>query len=794
MQPIEQNQLLQKLKNPIEQYLQRGIESDISGERAYQLRTLHRNERYWRGDHYSYPVLNASSGTIEYSTAAGNLRSPGEGKQRGGYAYVLNYYQGDGLKLIGVLGRIPNAKAVADSEDAGFSERAEQATQIVKQLWSHWRVEAQQPELMLSLYKNGTTFGYTPYVADSERFGHTEESIYEERSVQVSEAGFDCPYCGEFNGQAMAEPQGGCAICGGPLGPENFRDAEYANIPEPVGVERYANGSVEFHLCSPYTVTTPFYLKNLDICPWLWYEYEEFSGNIMRAHPELRGLYAKMASAGGSTSLSAEARFAREGAASPGQLSYQPFRKNYWRYSRFWLTPAVFEVIGDEQSEEMRDTLRSEYPDGAKITTVNGHLVRIESEKLSAVWAACKPTVGEYLYSLELGHNYPPLNDLINDGFNILAQTAEKGMPITLYDPTIFDKRALKEHQTTPVEWLPTLPGLGGKLRDATYETKPAVLQPATVQMMDTALTAARDVSNIQKPLYGGEEGRRQTLGEAELKRNQALMPHNTTWTFIRAFWARCYENGVTQFALHGGDKLYFAGASPSMPARSMDAGDLEGLLEGGWSVQCDEAIPMTWGQRRAQVWQILDKGDALWRLFGLAHPNNLEGLLDILGTTDIKVPGLDNVRKVASTIQHLLEAVPIEIPAPPPPMGMPPLQPELAPSIPADEFEDDHELTIQAIREWCQTSEVSGRGGIRETNPGGYANVIAHGRDHLRIIQMQMAPPMPPEGDGEPPPAGGPPPPEAEVQAPRPEGVPKLPPAPPVPEEMGDARLEAVQ
>jgi len=76
----------------------------------------------------------------------------------------------------------------------------------------------------------------------------------------------------------------------------------------------------------------------------------------------------------------------------------------------------------------------------------------------------------------------------------------------------------------------------------------------------------------------------------------------------------------------------------------------------------------------------------------------------------------------------------------------------QLMPSIPVDEFEDDHAFMAHAVQLWAQGEEAEL---IRTQRPENYANVIAWGKGHAQMIP----PPPGPEGEA---PAAGPPPPGA--------------------------------
>lgn len=770
------------LKTKLETLVQEWVHGTVDTERTRQLLMLQRNERYWQGLHYHFPTLRGK--TIEWSSATGHLLSTQERRNRGLYDYVLNYYYGDGLKLVGILGRIPNARAVANRNTEVSNSRANKANEIIAELAAHWDLESLQPELVLSLFKNGPTFGYTPYSSNKARYGSTSVPVLEMRNVQIAPDRFSCRECFSetpFNEVSPLNPV--CPGCQAPFAPESILPAEHAEIPEVVDTLSFPNGSVECYLCTPYTVTTPFNLKNLDASPWLMYEYDEHISTLMAAHPVLRKERGRFETFNTNLGWQQAATFARERASSP-LSGYTQLRKGTWRYSRLWLKPEMFWLLSKDGEEDIPEILHQQYPNGLKLTMVNGHIVKPEAEALGEVWACCKPTVGEYLYSAPLGNPYIRGNDLINDGYNIMVKTAEKGIPINFYDPNVLDGQALKENEAEPMDFFPALPGVSGRMRDAIWSTDPAKLNPVTTELMTTALSSTREIVGIT-PALTGQETVKQTLGEAELKRNQALQPHNTTWTFIRKFIARLYENAIVQFAKNSTGKLYFQQPSrSSLPPRELELGDISDLLQGGWHVQVEETIPMTYGQMRAQVWQIIQAGPPLWQLFGLHLPANIQAVHDIMGNNKLRIPGAEAREKVMEIIGRLLEQPPIVQPQMM--MGMPPVT---LPSIPADEFEDDHLLSAQIVKEWAQTKEGRHQ---KDVNPEGYANVIAWGRQHLQMANAAMAPPP---GE-EPPSGGGPtpaPPANAKPSLAAPPSGPALrpPQPPPRPEEMATPMLE---
>lgn len=775
---VERDRIAAEFQSKIEALVRSQMIEQVRPERTKQLLVLERNERYWRGNHYHYPI--ASGRTVDWSSVTGNLLSgPAQRTAKGVYDYVLNYVYGDGLKLVGILGRAPHAKSSPDINNQENSNRSRKVDDILRNLIPHWDVEVQQMALVLSLYKNGTTFGYTPFVNSKKRYGQTTVPVYSEKTVEIAPERYSCPECGWD--QAVSEgPE--CRSCGITMGPDNIAAPEYGTMAQPGGeLLAFDNGSVEFYLCTAYTVSTPYYLKTLDDSPWLLYEYEDYPSNLIAAYPQIGPRRKEFQAAGSMATADYDAANARQRAATfVGNPSTTP--TYLWKYSCLWVTPGTYWTTEDNM---LRGYLEDNYPSGVKLVSINGKVLAeaAEDEALSEVWSACKPCVGEYLYPQPLCTPYIRANDLINDGYNIMAQTAEKGIPMHFVDPRVVNLKALKQYEASVMEFYPAIPDAIGRLRDAIWSTEPAKLNPAVSAIMETALGAARQITGLLEPLWGGQPERQQTLGEAEMRRNQALAVHTTTWNHIRSFWARCYENAVLQFAKYSADKLYFHNrmGSPHMPAREVEVGDLSDLMKGGWHIEVDENIPLTFGQKRAQWWKLIEaaaQAPMLAQMLGLDQPANISTTYEMLGTDSLEIPNMYARDKADQVISRLLQEPPIMLP-----------DGTFAPSVPIDEWEDDHLLMAQRVKEWAQkNSDLNDPTKPESYNPLGYQNVIAWGKAHLMAHNMSMMPPPMPDapGGGRAPSAG--PSSDSGPGAAMPEGAPQLIPAPapsPRPEEL---------
>jgi hypothetical protein len=737
---MSEDQLKEILKGIITEH----VCQDVDREKVYQYAEARKNELYFRGSQYLYPVLLGGQ-TADWSVTSGTMGYNQSPDQRDAeYDYVLNVIRGDGRKFIAVLGqRGPNAKAEARrTDDEAAVRRARKADIAAEYLRSCWQPEKIQRHLALSLWKNGTTFAYTPWVANGEKYGTVDVPIIDAQPVEIGEPYYRCVMCGSETPASLAGTPPSCisSTCpeltvsgkGHPFQPQDLNKPPTVDVPNVVGNRTYPKGSVELHLATIFEVTVPFYSRSIADCPWLWYEYEEHEGKLLAAFPDLRDKLGEQEWAGDSSGISAQGRLARDVASSPTGSFISP-RKNRWLYSRFWLRPAMFEMVGND---EIRTQLKKLYPQGVKVTLVQGEVAAMDAERLDDVWAMCKPDVSEYIFADAICKDYMSIQDMINDLYNLVAETMERAIPYLIADPMVLDVLQLSKQRGKPGQIIPAKAGVGARLNDSIIKAPTATVDPEVFQWMEKIHEAGREIVGVLPAIFGGGEPA-STARAAELQRNQALQQLNTVWNEMRDFWSGAYFNAVRQLASH-----CLPDGSNLGNFEAVDA-DFSDLLGGGYFFTTEEAIPMTWGQKRDLVMFLLQGGPEAWTLFGLQHPLNIAKVHDTLGMPDWKITDLDARDKVLSNIKALLEGQP-----------QPGQNPgEMVPSIPPDVFEDDHIFVASVIKEWCQTEDARA---IRDMNPSGYANVIAYGQASLQLSGPPgpSAPPGPPQPGG--PPSGG--------------------------------------
>lgn len=732
--------------------LDRFLLSDLSGDRLLQHLTIRRNDAYWKGLQYVAPDF--SGGLPDYfpvtSSDAGSS-----------YDYVLNVYRGDTRKFIAVLSqRAPNVEAQAISPDNAAHVAAARKAQSVAQAISSvidWGRAAER--IAFSFATKGTTFLYTPYVVNKDLFGSSFIPTYVEDSIQADPGAFSCELCGE---EGAGNPAA-CPTCGNPN--LILEEPITLSIVRETGRQEIENGGPVAYVLSAADVTVPFNVRDLSEAPWLRWDEDLDLGSILRAYPLLRDKDLSFKTFGDSSASTHSTQLqlkSLSGRSTLCSLDRVPV-------SRVWMRPSQYEYINlQDRIDPVRDHIKAAYPRGLKLTYVGDILVKIEHESIDEVWAAETPDVSDYLWCAPYMDDMIQCNDSINDAHNINAEALEKSVPLHLVNPRAVDPDAINRKGHLVGEFLPAKSGFTGPLREAIADFSAAKVDPGILNYSATVLDQFRSITGILPAIFGGDEGRRQTAREAELKRNQALMGISTPWQAQRRLIRRGYRNSTLQVAKYSGGSLHLPTGVGAANVE-LALGDISALLEGGWKFHVEESVPMSPGQIRDAILDMVASNppETLERM-GYFHPENLGALESALGHPGWTIPGVREREQVHKIITRMLQAAPSTDPM----TGQP------IPSEQPDPFVIDPGIGMEVVRSWLVSDEGEA---AEQENPDGWYNVLLLGKGWEMMLQPppEMADQMesPPEGapGPEPPPPGPPPPPPP----PPPPQIPATPAAP---------------
>jgi hypothetical protein len=170
---------------------------------------------------------------------------------------------------------------------------------------------------------------------------------------------------------------------------------------------------------------------------------------------------------------------------------------------------------------------------------------------------------------------------------------------------------------------------------------------------------------------------------------------------------------------------------------------------------EADESFPRLKSQQRGVLQQLFGINDPMIQR-ALTEPANMGYIKNVLGLTELVIPGEDSRNKQLREIQQLLASAPIVIsmhesgaahvaPASSPvdlssthqeenrtDQSQGATMPLVLPSVPVDQLLDDHAVEFEECKRWANSQAGQA---ARMTNPTGFANVRAHAEAHLRAL-----------------------------------------------------------
>jgi hypothetical protein len=202
---------------------------------------------------------------------------------------------------------------------------------------------------------------------------------------------------------------------------------------------------------------------------------------------------------------------------------------------------------------------------------------------------------------------------------------------------------------------------------------------------------------------------------------------------------------------------------------------------------EADETFPRLKSQQRGVLQQMFGINDPMIQR-ALTEPANMGYIKNVLGLTELIIPGEESRNKQLREIQQLLASAPIVLsipsdvtrdprpvalenqdvvapssqsdeapdtgheagPVAPAPHGTRATEhgpqadaehgalPLVLPSVPVDQLLDDHAVEFEECKRWANSDAGQA---ARMTNPTGFANVRAHAEAHLRALRNPVAP-----------------------------------------------------
>jgi hypothetical protein len=429
----------------------------------------------------------------------------------------------------------------------------------------------------------------------------------------------------------------------------------------------------------------------------------------------------------------------------------------------------------------VRNELLLLFPDGCYCAFAGDVYCESRSESMDDHWRVLHALPGDGQNRPSVGDSLVQVQERYNVLSNMQAETYEYGIPPIYADPQVLDFDALANQTAEPAAHFPARARPGQPLAAGFFQPAPAQVPPDMIRhQQDLIGPVAQFLTGLFPAIFGGNMEDVKTASGYALARDQAMGRLGLVWRRTKQFYADVLLLAVDCFRKNRPPdaEIPLLGPDGVLDARMIRTADLKGDICA--HPEADETFPRLKSQQRAVLQQLFSLNDPLIQE-ALAEPANIGYIKNVLGLTELVIPGEDSRNKQLREIQQLLASAPIVISMHPSgaahaALGMPvapgfsPASAEhdrsngadssnttpenaapksgatqasanrqepatlVLPSVPVDQLLDDHAVEFEECKRWAN-SEAGQSAKI--TNPAGFANVRAHAEAHLRAMSI---------------------------------------------------------
>ncbi len=785
-------ELVNALRELVRQYRQEGIVA-----RRNEIRRIRQARLFWQGLQYAWWNPADMNWHMPYENRSNDDR---ELEDMPRYQFVTNFYQGFGLSFIAVLSQdVPSVQFYPQSaqslQDIGAARAASDVADLIER---NNEVEQLLTTIGYFLWTDGKLGAYVRYVADGQRFGFHEEQLLAALEIPLGEDKYVCPKCGKETpaplgpvGATLGSPgeDGGeasaggaipaptqdleCPDCGAEMTEKHLRKAERVTVPRVIGTRRVPNGQEVISIAGGLELNTPVWANEMHEFPYLQWQAEVHRAKLKAAYPLAANKIEAAPSQGPDDVYARVSRISVE----QGLPSIHPgdALMNLITFDRTWLRPWAFYSIEDEA---VRNKLLLMFPDGCYCAFAGDVYCESRSESMDDHWRVLHALPGDGQNRPSVGDSLVQVQERYNVLSNMQAETYEYGIPPIYADPQVLDFDALANQTAEPAAHFPARARPGQPLAAGFFQPAPAQVPPDLVRhQQDLIGPVAQFLTGMFPAIFGGNMEDVKTASGYAMARDQAMGRLGMVWRRTKQFYADVLLLSVDCFRKNRpeGAEIPLLGPDGVLDARMIRTADLKGNI--CVHPEADETFPRLKSQQRAVLQQLFSLNDPLIQE-ALAEPANIGYIKNVLGLTELVIPGEDSRNKQLREIQQLLASAPIVISMHPSGAahvapGFSPAsgdanvsnesdaanasnavpedaalkggptqnaesshQPQVLvlPSVPVDQLLDDHAVEFEECKRWANSEAGQA---AKMTNPAGFANVRAHTEAHLRAMSI---------------------------------------------------------
>jgi len=547
-----------------------------------------------------------------------------------------------------------------------------------------------------------------------------------------------------------------CRGCGAELGEKDLRKGERVTVPRVAGVRRVANGQEVISIAGGLELNTPVWANEMHEYPYLQWQAEVHRAKLKAAYP----LAAERIES--APSQDAEDVYARVSRLSVEQglptLHPGDALMNLITFDRTWLRPWAFYAVEDEA---VRRDLLALFPDGCYVAFAGDAYCEARNEGMDDHWRVLHALPGDGQNRPSVGDSLVQVQERYNTLSNIQAETYEYGIPPIYADPQVLDFDSLANQVAEPAAHFPARARPGQPLAAGFFQPAAAQVPPDMIRhQQDLIGPVAQFLTGMFPAVFGGNMEDVKTASGYAIARDQAMGRLGLVWRRVKQFYADVMLLAVDCFRKNRPEALDvpLLGPDGALDARMIRVADLKGNV--CVHPEADETFPRLKSQQRSVLQQLFAVKDPLIQ-GALAEPANVGYIKNVLGLTELVVPGEDSRNKQLREIQVLLGGaplvvgvtrggIPISDVSHPPDGDQRPASGDqveesrslaggrddnsvmVLPSVAVDALLDDHAVEFEECKRWANSEAGQA---AKMTNPAGFANVRAHAEAHLRAM-----------------------------------------------------------
>jgi len=392
------------------------------------------------------------------------------------------------------------------------------------------------------------------------------------------------------------------------------------------------------------------------------------------------------------------------------------------------------------EDEEVRRDVLALFPDGCYVAFAGDAYCEARNEGMDDHWRVLHALPGDGQNRPSVGDSLVQVQERYNALSNMQAETYEYGIPPIYADPQVLDFDSLANQVAEPAAHFPARARPGQPLSAGFFQPAPAQVPPDMVRhQQDLIGPVAQFLTGMFPAIFGGNMEDVKTASGYALARDQAMGRLGLVWRRLKQFYGEVMLLGVECFRKNRPEDVDvpLLGPDGALDARAIRVADLKGNIF--VHPEADETFPRLKSQQRGVLQQLFGLKDPLIQE-ALAEPANIGYVKNVLGLTELVVPGEDSRNKQLREIQVLLAGSPMVVRAPAAnrEQGTDNTEREaqsasvVLPTVPVDVLLDNHAVEFEECKRWANSEAGQS---AKMTNPAGFANVRAHAEAHLRAM-----------------------------------------------------------